>query len=90
MRLLFAGDAFGADQDETPEGVDVKRRKLRRQVRKLERRVAELEGRVQLVDSAPVQIDQPEFDVHALWRDCVADWQYGWDDDEDWSNRGYL
>lgn len=64
--------------------------KLSKRVRKLERRVAELEASVQLAYSAPVQIDDPGFDPHELLDRCVERWMHGWDDDEDWTYRGYL
>lgn len=66
------------------------RRKLARRVRRLERKVAEMEKARMWEPLEAVDVSGPELDVPALLNECVGRWMHGWDDDEDWSDRGYL
>lgn len=64
--------------------------KDRKRLRKLERRVAKLEGARMFEPPAAVDVSGDELDVHGLLDACVERWMHGYDDDEDWSDRGYL
>ena len=69
----------------------MKRRKLERKVRKLQRRVEVLEALRGVEVTAPLDVSGDPLDVIALWMtDHVSAYMHGWDDDEDWSARGYL
>lgn len=67
-----------------------KRRKVDKQIRKLKQRIKALESARMWEPLGSVEITGPEFDPHALLAECVDSWQHGYDDDEDWSTRGYL
>lgn len=65
-------------------------RKLRKRLKRLERRVAELEA-ARVMDATPVDVSGDPLDVIGMWLgEHVSAYMHGWDDDEDWSGRGYL
>ena len=68
----------------------MKRRKLAKRVKQLEREVAKLKRSRMWEPLEAVDVTGDELDPHALLREAVADWQYGYDDGDDWTNRGYL
>ena len=68
----------------------MKRRELAKRLRKMERRVAALEQARMWEPLPSAEITGPDFDPHELLDRCVERWMHGYDDDEDWSNRGYL
>ena len=67
----------------------MKPRKLAKRIQRLERRVAALEA-VTVAQTEPLDVTGEPLDVFALLDGCVQSWQHGWDDDEDWSGRGYI
>lgn len=63
---------------------------LAKRVRRLERRLDRLEAARMWEPLGAVDVTGPEFDPHDLLAQCVDSWSHGYDDDEDWSARGYL
>lgn len=67
----------------------MKRRTLKR-IKRLERRLDKLESQRMWEPLGAVDVTGPELDPHELLDQCVERWMHGYDDDEDWSTRGYL